>query len=31
MKALTKYTKDHEWIKFDTTNNTAKIGITDYA
>ncbi|CAD8192568.1 unnamed protein product [Paramecium octaurelia] len=28
---LTKYTKDHEWIKYDTQTKIAKIGITDYA
>ena len=26
-----KYTKTHEWIRFDTETNLAKIGITDFA
>ena len=28
---ITKYTKSHEWIAFDTDTNTAKIGITNHA
>lgn len=28
---ITKYTKEHEWIRYDTDKQTAKIGITDYA
>ena len=26
-----KYTKDHEWIRFDSTSNEAVIGITSFA
>ncbi|KRX02858.1 Single hybrid motif [Pseudocohnilembus persalinus] len=28
---ITRYTKDHEWIKFDDSNSQGTIGITDYA
>ena len=28
---VTKYTKTHEWIKYDTDTKLAKIGITDFA
>ena len=27
----TKYTKTHEWIAYDDSNDTATIGITDHA
>lgn len=26
-----RFTKEHEWIEFDSANNTARIGITEYA
>ena len=28
---ITKYTKSHEWIKFDTDTGLAKVGITEHA
>ncbi len=27
----TRYTKEHEWVKFDDSTNVGTVGITDYA
>lgn len=28
---VSRFTKDHEWVKYDTETKLAKVGITDYA